>query len=91
MWVKNRKGTDAPPCPCGSWLKHWERGSGSKATFCAVAMCWKRAEIGRHVLKTLGSDRGEYIVPLCAACTTREEDFESLVAPVPAGLQTFCG
>jgi hypothetical protein len=65
MLVKNINGTsDSPKCPCGTWLKHWERYSKKTAGLCAELTCQKPAEVGAHVQKA-GEERNWYIIPLC--------------------------
>jgi len=91
MFVKNKKGTGTRACPCGSWLKHWERGAKSDVVYCGTKICMKRTELGGHVVKSDGTDTGVYIVPLCPDCSRREDVFEVGVMLVPAGEQAFCG
>ena len=89
MKVRNLGGTGARTCGCGSWLEHWERGSGQKASACAA--CGKKATVGGHVVKTDGYDRNHYIVPLCDGCNKRSDDFEIGTTPlVPANKEKTC-
>lgn len=65
MIVKNLNGTsDSPKCPCGVWLKHWERYSGRTAGLCAEHTCKESATVGAHVQKDSG-DKSWYVIPLC--------------------------
>jgi hypothetical protein len=65
MFVKNINGTsDNPRCPCGTWLKHWERYAGREAGLCAVKECLNDAEVGGHVQKDSG-DQSWCVIPLC--------------------------
>jgi len=65
MTVKNINGTtDNPTCPCGSWIKHWEKYTGLPALGCAEIHCTEQATVDSHVQKQ-GEDRSWYIVPLC--------------------------
>ncbi len=65
--VKNLKGTSDLSCRCGTWLRHWERGSGRSATVCWVQGCAKPPEVGAHVKKVGTFDETRYIVPMCQA------------------------
>jgi hypothetical protein len=65
MLVRNLNGTsDSSKCPCGSWLKHWERYNEGSTMFCAELTCTESAEVGAHVQK-IDEEKNWYIVPLC--------------------------
>jgi len=63
--VKNINGTSQTDCICGSWLQHWEKYSGRKATYCSDKICIKTELVGAHVQKAFSSDNRWYIIPLC--------------------------
>jgi hypothetical protein len=67
MTLKNlREGSRDPVCGCGSWIHHWENGSGRKKGFCCVIDCQNKADRGGHIQrKVIGDDRW-YIIPICA-------------------------
>lgn len=65
MWIKNINGTSQTTCNCGSWLKHWERFSGKRASYCSEIQCMGRNLVGAHVQKAYSEDKKWYIVPLC--------------------------
>jgi hypothetical protein len=65
MLVRNINETgNNPNCPCGTWIKHWERYSGRTAILCAEDACMNQATVGAHVQKDTG-DKSWYIIPLC--------------------------
>ncbi|GAB6126126.1 hypothetical protein JCM14124_18320 [Humidesulfovibrio idahonensis] len=91
MKVKNLNGTSTNKCKCDSWLDHWENGAGKKATLCAALDCSKFAELGGHVIKSGSSDRDTYIIPLCPACNSRIDTFDSGEPLVSANVSKTCG
>ena len=52
-------------CPCGSWLKHWEKFSGQKTIHCPVIGCLNKNLVGAHVQKAGELTDHCYIFPLC--------------------------
>ena len=77
--VKNLNGTAGKSCTCpgsGSWLEHWKKKAGHKASLCTALDCKGKAEVGGHV-KKVGEDRSHYIVPLCYSCNRRSDEFDS--------------
>ena len=67
MKIKNINGTSQNKCVCGSWMKHWEKFSGQKVTYCPVTTCLDIDLVGAHVQKANSSDDKWYIYPLCSA------------------------
>ncbi len=65
MKIRNINGTSQATCPCGSWLKHWEKFSGQTTTYCPVTGCLDKDLVGAHVQKADSSDNKWYIFPLC--------------------------
>jgi hypothetical protein len=53
-----------------SWIKHWEKMSGSGRMWCAFSVCNSNAEHGGHIwIKGHSSrKRGVWIVPICKKC-----------------------
>lgn len=71
---KNKAGTAARSCKCGSWKAHWIRCTGKEwPSQCCVSGCTERAEVGAHVINPDVS--GEYIVPACKGCNMRTDSF----------------
>jgi hypothetical protein len=91
--VKNLRGTSELSCKCGTWLRHWERGSGRSAAICWVSGCAKSPDAGAHVKKVGTGDEARYIVPMCQAHNMTDETLTlSDGAPlVPANKQKTCG
>jgi hypothetical protein len=94
MRVKNLNGTsDSPRCPCGTWLRHWERYAGKTARGCSEYACNQPAEKGGHVQKVSG-DQSWYIVPLCTYHNNQrgqELIISDDVMLVPATARNKCG
>jgi hypothetical protein len=67
MKIKNINGTSQTTCACGSWVKHWEKFSDQKVTYCLADKCLNRDLVGAHVQKANSSDSKWYIYPLCNA------------------------
>lgn len=77
MTLTNVNGTSQLSCSCGSWLEHWEKFSGTKATYCSVTTCYNKANlVGAHVQKQ--GDSKWYICPLCNSHNQSDDD---LVVP----------
>lgn len=75
--VRNRKGTGDQKCgTCPSWLQHWENGTGQTKSLCGVN--GNKDVLGGHVIKVGGYDKASYIVPICASCNARTDEFEVL-------------
>ena len=73
--VKNRKGSGDEKCTtCGSWLRHWENGTGKTASICGSADCNDKPVVGGHVLK-VGGDGASYITPICTGCNGRSDEY----------------
>ncbi|HXR47747.1 MAG TPA: hypothetical protein VN784_09930 [Candidatus Limnocylindrales bacterium] len=92
MRIKNINGTSDTTCDCGSWLKHWEKFSGQKATYCSLSSCIKTDIVGAHVQKAEGWDSAWYIVPLCNAHNQSSEELEipNYISLVPANKKETC-
>lgn len=75
--VKNKKGTSRNPSPVGStsWLDHWEKIKGVKASSCEALNCFGNADVGGHVIKS-GEGGKEYILPICYSHNNRSETEE---------------
>ncbi len=74
--VKNLKRTAGETCSClgsESWLEHWERKTGRKASSCAACRATDDI-VGAHV-KRAGQEGSRFIVPLCKACNSRTDEF----------------
>ncbi len=67
MKVKNINGTSDSPCPCGTWLKHWQNFSKQTTVYCPADGCLKKDLVGAHVQRADGFDSAWYIYPLCSA------------------------
>jgi len=94
MRVKNLNGTSTSKCKCGSWLAHWERFSGKKATKCAVTTCGNKATVGGHVQLESNSNFSWYIIPLCVECNNNRGAVLTIhdnLPPVPANVSETCG
>jgi len=91
MKVRNRRGTADLTCPCGNWLKHWERSTGYLAVRCGATSCSGAADVGAHVM-TVGTFLPvNGVVPLCARCNHREDEFDTRDPIAPAVRQNNCG
>jgi hypothetical protein len=89
--VENKRGTADRTCSCGNWLRHWERSLGNTASVCGAADCGGWAEVGAHIMVEDAIIPSEFILPLCAKCSRREDVFETTERVAPAGAQPFCG
>jgi hypothetical protein len=67
MRVKNVPGPLQDACACGSWLRHWERFSGQRTSYCAEITCYNRDLDGAFVRPAAGFDPSSYVLPLCTA------------------------
>lgn len=76
MKVKNINGTSQNKCSCGSWLKHWEKFSNQKSSYCPEVGCTKQDLVGAHVQKANSTDDSWYIVPLCSAHNQSSQTIE---------------
>lgn len=73
--IKNAVGTAEKDCSsCGTWLKHWEKLTGTTASVCGVMNCNRTDLVGAHVRKVGGYDSALYIYPLCAGCNQSTEE-----------------
>ena len=75
--VKNIHNTSdrLPPTGYFSWKDFWMKKTGLPwPTYCQVHECYKRAEVGAHVVTVYGS-REWYIVPLCQEHNHTEIEF----------------
>lgn len=90
--VRNKGNGAEPDCKCGSWLKHWQRFSPTRASsYCNAMNCRGHPEIGAHVYKVVTPpDTTEFIVPLCEDCHHRTEEFEVLGSFVLADRNRTC-
>lgn len=71
---KNKKGTCARSCKCGSWKQHWINYSKkSWPDNCSVDGCTNSPTLGAHVINP--SVSGEKIVPMCDSCNQKEGSF----------------
>lgn len=61
--VTNIDNTSALSCGCGSWMNHWERGTGKTANMCFEVGCSRTDLVGAHIRRE--GDQGWYIIPLC--------------------------
>lgn len=95
MKVNNVNGTSASNCKCGSWLEHWKKFSGqSSPAYCSEKACTKKPDVGAHVQKDNSTDKGWYIVPLCAGHnqqTGKSLDLMESVTLVTANVSQTCG
>ena len=76
MKIRNINGTADTACACGSWMRHWEKFSGQKTTFCLAAGCVGRKLAGAHVQKADTRDVSWYIYPLCLFHNERAKELE---------------
>jgi hypothetical protein len=93
MKVKNINGTSDNKCKCGSWILHWEKYSGKKATSCSELNCLKNSSlVGAHVQKEI-ADNKWYIVPLCSEHNKKASSLEIKNSSnlVPANVSETCG
>lgn len=79
--VKNINGTSKPPYNnprakgYDSWEKFWKaKNEYDFPTYCQCEGCFKKAEVGAHVMRTSDSNKW-YIVPLCYGCNNQDEPF----------------
>jgi hypothetical protein len=77
MRVKNLNKAAQDKSSGGSWLTHWEKHSGQNAWMCYVQGCIGRPSAGGRVQKDGSTDRGWYVIPLCATCNDKSgQDLE---------------
>ncbi len=95
MRINNINGTSGNRCNCGSWLDHWKNFSGQDLpSYCPVDKCLSKPTVGAHVQKDSSTDRGWYIVPLCASCnaeTGKSLLINDWIALVSANTSVTCG
>jgi hypothetical protein len=95
MTVKNiREGSRDTACGCGSWIRHWENGSGEERGVCCAVGCSNAADRGGHVQLKNSEDRSWYIIPICAEHNNRfGEEYEIYddTSLVPVGKSFKCG
>jgi hypothetical protein len=65
--IKNINKRSQNGCSCGSWLKHWEKFSGQRITYCPVDGCLNKDLAGTPVQKADGDDQNWFIFPLCGS------------------------
>lgn len=92
MKITNINGTSDNKCACGSWLKHWEKFSRQKASWCPVIECFKQDLVGAHVQVDNGADDTWYIYPLCSAHNQSPAtlDVSDAYTLVPANRRDTC-
>jgi hypothetical protein len=66
MKIRNVSKRTENPCSCGTWLKHWEKFSGQRTSFCQAFGCLNKDVEGAHVQKADDDDANWYVFPLCA-------------------------
>ena len=71
MRVKNLNKAAQNSSISGSWLSFWEKHTGQNAWMCYVQGCIGRPSAGGRVQKDSPTDRGWYVIPLCADCSDR--------------------
>ena len=89
---KNKDGTAARRCRCGSWKEHWIVVSGlNPPNDCSVLGCGNDASLGAHVIHE--EVRGEWIILSCDACNQRSDVFQlkDEVVLVTATRRLSCG
>ncbi|MTI13356.1 hypothetical protein [Sansalvadorimonas verongulae] len=94
MQVRNINGTSDNDCRCESWLKHWERFSGSTASYCCVEGCINNARVGAHVQVGGLLSQTWYIVPMCSAHNNQRGghlEISDYTPLVPANVKETCG
>lgn len=95
MKIKNISGTSQNDCPCGTWIKHWEKFSGQTTPFCQVNGCVNRNPVGAHVQKGgTSTDQNWYIYPLCKAHNNKDSgelDVSDSYELVRANVEKTCG
>lgn len=71
---KNKKGTGARNCACGTWKDHWLNFSNQEwPQECSVLECEEEPTLGAHIYSPDVS--GEKIVPACDSCNKRTDSF----------------
>lgn len=64
---KNKSGTGARSCRCGTWADHWVKFAKKQwPATCSVEACASRPTLGGHVVNP--GVAGERIVPMCDSC-----------------------
>ncbi|WP_421186998.1 hypothetical protein [Aeromonas enteropelogenes] len=77
--VRNEKGSSRKTDPnCKTWIKHWEKYSNKKATFCAIQNCTETKNIvGAHILRPYAQNEDykthPYIIPMCGSHNGKSE------------------
>lgn len=89
--IKNINGIKNKKCKCGSWLKHWEKFSGYKATYCATENCFNQRLSGIHIQKSDSEDSHWYIVPLCRTHAANADELKVSAPLVEADKTEACG
>ena len=89
---KNKGGTGARACKCGSWAQHWVNYSNrSWPATCSVEGCTNKSTLGAHIINP--NVIGEKIVPMCDSCNKLTDNFNlkgGIVLPSANILET-CG
>lgn len=90
MKVKNLNGNTAAKCKCSSWLAHWLRYSGQRASKCSVLGCTHTDLVGGHIQLEGGFDSAWYVIPICKSCNQKSgqglniSDTVTLVTAIPS-------
>lgn len=65
------------PFGFASWIEYYEKETGNDCRFCYAKDCTNPGPIyGAHVFPiTNNPNSNEYIVPLCATCNQKNEEF----------------
>jgi len=91
--IMNINGLEGKACRCGSWLVHWQKLSGRRASICAEVNCEAAASAGALVMKDTGGDKW-FVVPLCRehnALTGQELEVVDSATMVTAETGAACG
>jgi hypothetical protein len=95
MLVRNlQEDSHSPTCGCGTWIHHWEKGSGRKRGHCCAKGCFKEADRGGHVQRKDIKDNSWYIIPICVEHNNQfgqEFEIEDSTTLVPVGKSKECG
>ena len=93
MKIRNINGTADTACACGSWMRHWEKFSGQKTTFCLAVGCVGKDLIGAHVQNADAWDDTWHIYPLCNFHNQKSKELEVSdgYKLVPADKAETCG
>ncbi|WP_152494841.1 hypothetical protein [Dickeya zeae] len=99
--VRNEKGSSTKTDPnCDTWIQHWEKYSGKKASCCAIEGCDATTKlVGAHTLRPYAKNEDyknhPHIIPMCSSHNGKSHEDDQKTKPdttfVWANTSKTCG